>query len=69
MMYYCLGRDPDDPTIFHFFERYTGRQAFEDHKNQPVGQELFKNKYIRGVKAKVVKPIQAAANIDQPVGK
>ncbi|KAK3706390.1 hypothetical protein LTR37_012768 [Vermiconidia calcicola] len=62
IIYYCLARDGDDPTIFHFFERYTGRKAFEDHNNQPIIQKLInEDRYIKGVEAKFVKPILPTA--------
>ncbi|KAJ5745831.1 hypothetical protein N7520_011013 [Penicillium odoratum] len=56
-IYYCICRDADDPNIFHFFERYAGRQAFEDHNAQPIIQKLMADQYIRGVKAKFMKAI------------
>jgi hypothetical protein len=47
--------------FFHFFERYLGRQAFDDHNNQAIIQKLLnEDKYIRGVKAKFVKAVPAA---------
>ncbi|KAK4985310.1 hypothetical protein LTR66_007770 [Elasticomyces elasticus] len=58
VIYYCLARDGDDPTIFHFFERYTGRKAFDEHNQQPIVQKLMADKYMRGVKAKFVKAIR-----------
>ncbi|KAH8674196.1 hypothetical protein BX600DRAFT_547774 [Xylariales sp. PMI_506] len=62
MIYYCLARDSDNPAIFHFFERYTGKKAFDEHNSQPIIQKLLnEDKYIKGVKAKFVKPIAAAA--------
>ena len=58
-IYYCIGRDADDPTVFHFFERYKGKKAFEEHNNQPIIQKLLnEDKYIKGVKAKFVTPLQ-----------
>jgi quinol monooxygenase YgiN len=27
VVYYCLGPDTDDPSIFHFFERYQSKQG------------------------------------------
>ena len=60
IIHYVLGRDPDDPNVFHFFERYKGRQAFEDHNSQPIVQKLLADKLFKGVKAKFVKPIPAA---------
>ena len=58
ILYYCIARDGDDPTIFHFFERYTGRKAFEDHNNQPIIQKLLnEDRYIKDVKAAIAKPL------------
>lgn len=60
IVYYCIARDGDDPTMFHFFERYTGRKAFDEHNSQPIIQKLVnEDKYIKGVKAKFAKPILA----------
>lgn len=60
-IYYCLARDSDDPTLFHFFERYSGRKAFEAHNEQPIIQKLMADKYIKGVKAKFNKAIKPAS--------
>ena len=58
ILYYCISRDGDDPTIFHFFERYTGRKAFEDHNKQPIIQKLLnEDRYIKDVKAAIAKPL------------
>lgn len=59
-IYYCLCRDGDDPNIFHFFERYAGREAFEAHNDQPIIRKLMADKFIRGVKAKFMKAIAPA---------
>ncbi|KAF7191189.1 hypothetical protein HII31_07549 [Pseudocercospora fuligena] len=59
-IYYCLSRDPDDRTAFHFFERYTGRRAFEDHNDQPIIRKLMADQLIKGVKAKFVGAIKPA---------
>ena len=61
-IYYCLARDGDDRTVFHFFERYSGEKAFHEHNAQPIIEKLMADKYIRGVKAKFVKPIKPAAS-------
>ncbi|TPX08844.1 uncharacterized protein E0L32_009662 [Thyridium curvatum] len=58
IIYYCLARDEDDPNMFHFFERYTGRKAFQDHNSQPIIRKLLADNYIKDVKAKFVKPIR-----------
>lgn len=60
-IYYCLARDVDDPNIFHFYERYTGKKAFDDHNSQPIIQKLMKDKFIKGVKAKFMKAIAPAS--------
>lgn len=60
IIYYCIARDGGDPTLFHFFERYKGRKAFEEHNQQPIIQKLMADKYIKGVKAKFVKAIRPA---------
>lgn len=61
-IYYCICRDGDDPTVFHFFERYTGRLAFEEHNNQPIIRKLLQDNLIKGVKAKFVEAIKPAAS-------
>ncbi|KAJ5827589.1 hypothetical protein N7447_004352 [Penicillium robsamsonii] len=60
-VYYCIARDRDDLNIFHFFERYTGRKAFDEHNAQPIIQKLLADKYIREVKAKFAKAIEPAS--------
>ncbi|KAK3312748.1 hypothetical protein B0H66DRAFT_568836 [Apodospora peruviana] len=57
IIYYCISRDPDDRDVFHFFERYSGRKAFEAHVSTPLMVQLFKDKYIKEVKARFAKPI------------
>lgn len=62
-IYYCICRDSDDPTVFHFFERYTGRAAFEEHNNQRIIRKLLQeDKFIKGVKARFVEAIKPAAS-------
>ena len=61
-IYYCLARDSDDRNMFHFFERYMGRAAFDKHNEQPIIQKLMADKYIRGVKAKFVKAIEPTSS-------
>ena len=56
-MYYCLARDAADPSIFHFFERYKSKQAFEQHNEQDIIKELLKSGWMKDVKAVFVKPI------------
>jgi quinol monooxygenase YgiN len=58
-VYYSLGRDEEHRHVFHFFERYMGKKAFEAHNAQPIIQKLVnEDKYIRGVKARFVTPIR-----------
>ena len=59
-IYYTLARDPDDRNVFHFFERYTGREAFEAHNSTPTVKKLLADGLFKGVKAKFVKPITPA---------
>ncbi|TKX19049.1 hypothetical protein C1H76_8940 [Elsinoe australis] len=40
-IYYCLSRDDKDPTIFYFFERYTGKKAFDEHNSQDIIKRIF----------------------------
>ncbi|RMZ11955.1 hypothetical protein D0862_02786 [Hortaea werneckii] len=62
---YCISRDPDDPTLFHMFEQYAGREAFERHNAQPIIQELIQDQLFKGVKAVIVKPIPAPGSAAQ----
>lgn len=57
-IYYCLARDANDRNVFHFFERYAGKKAFDDHNAQPIIQKLMADQYIKGVKAKFMKAIE-----------
>lgn len=57
-IYYCLARDAQDPTTFHFFERYKGKKAFGEHNAQPIIQKLMADQFIKGVKAKFMKPVE-----------
>ncbi|KAJ8104486.1 hypothetical protein OPT61_g10732 [Boeremia exigua] len=61
-IYYCISRDSDDPTVFHFFERYTGRLAFEEHNAQPIIRKLIQDRLFKGVKAKFVDAIKPAGS-------
>ncbi|KAK0611866.1 hypothetical protein B0T14DRAFT_531181 [Immersiella caudata] len=59
IIHYCIARDGDDPNMFHFFERYTGREAFEAHNKQPVIVKLLTvDGYIDRVEAKLVKAVK-----------
>lgn len=68
IIYYCISRDPENPDIFHFFERYTGRSAFEEHNKHPIIQKILSEGWMAGVKAKIVKAIRPAAAEDHPTG-
>lgn len=57
-IYYTLARDTSDASVFHFFERYKNREAFERHNSQPIIQKLLnEDKYIKDVTAKFMQPI------------
>jgi quinol monooxygenase YgiN len=60
-IYYCLARDSEDPSIFHFFERYAGKKAFDAHNAQPIIQKLMEDEWFIGVKAKFMKAIGPAS--------
>lgn len=60
IVYYCLSRDENDPTQFHFFERYAGKKAFEDHNGQDIIKKIWDEKWIRGIKASFAKAISPA---------
>jgi len=57
---YCISRDPDDPTVFHFFERYASKEAFAAHNSQPLSQKLINGNLMKDVTAKFMKPIGVA---------
>ncbi|KAK3067011.1 hypothetical protein LTR53_016355 [Teratosphaeriaceae sp. CCFEE 6253] len=62
ILQYYLARDPDDLAVFHMFEHYASPKAFEEHNAQPIIQKLVnEDHYIKGVKAKFVKPIRVKA--------
>ncbi|KAJ4308191.1 hypothetical protein N0V94_009461 [Neodidymelliopsis sp. IMI 364377] len=61
-IYYCICRDSDDRNVFHFFERYTGRAAFEEHNAQPIVQKLMRDRLYKGVKAKFVEAVKPASS-------
>ncbi|KAI5917960.1 hypothetical protein F4810DRAFT_694339 [Camillea tinctor] len=54
-LYYSIARDDEDPTVFYVFERYSSRQAFEQHMKHSVLQKL--PTYVRDIKAKFIKPL------------
>ncbi|KEF56082.1 uncharacterized protein A1O9_07663 [Exophiala aquamarina CBS 119918] len=57
IVYYCLSRDQDDPSIFHFFERYKSKAAFDQHNQQDIIQKFIKSGWMKDVKAVFAKPI------------
>ncbi|KAF2148576.1 hypothetical protein K461DRAFT_248090 [Myriangium duriaei CBS 260.36] len=59
-LYYAICRDDTDRTKFHFFERYAGKAAFEEHISKPETQTIHEKQMFRGVKAKFVTAIPAA---------
>ena len=59
-IYYCIARDPDERHIFHFFERYSGRAAFDLHNSSHVVKTIFAEKLFEKVDAKFVTAIQPA---------
>ncbi|KAL1600660.1 clathrin associated protein complex large subunit [Paraconiothyrium brasiliense] len=65
IIYYCLGRDSQDSTVFHFFERYKGKEAFDEHNRQPIVQKLLADKIFKRVTASFVKPILAGGEANQ----
>ena len=56
-VYYCLGRDSKDPSLFYFFERYKSKEAFQRHNDQDIIQKLVNSGWMKDVKAVFVKPI------------
>ncbi|KAI0393622.1 hypothetical protein F5Y17DRAFT_431646 [Xylariaceae sp. FL0594] len=55
---YCISRDPDDRTVFHFFERYASREAFEAHNAHPLCKRLMTEPgLMKNVEAKFLKPL------------
>ncbi|KAK3309282.1 uncharacterized protein B0T15DRAFT_491804 [Chaetomium strumarium] len=63
ILHYCVARDEEDRNMFHFFERYAGRKAFEEHNKQPVIVKLLnEDGYIKSVEAKFVKAIKGKGN-------
>ncbi|KAK4552442.1 hypothetical protein LTR86_010285 [Recurvomyces mirabilis] len=66
---YYLVRDADDRNVFHMFEHYASRAAFDEHNSQPIIQKLIsEDNYIKGVKAKFFSPCTVAKAVP-PGGK
>ncbi|KAK3388763.1 hypothetical protein B0T20DRAFT_484331 [Sordaria brevicollis] len=60
VIYYCISRDLEDERVFHFFERYKGRVAFEEHNRLPVIKKLLEEDgYIERVEAVFASPLMA----------
>ena len=57
IVYYCLARDLEDRNVFHFFERYTGKEAFERHNVTELAKKLLGSGWMRGVSARFGKAI------------
>ena len=57
IIYYCLARDLDDRTVFHFFERYASREAFERHNETDLVKKLMSTGWMKGVSARFGKAI------------
>lgn len=47
-----------DQTIFHFFEHYENKAAFEAHVQREDSQQIFREGYFRDVEARIEKPIE-----------
>ncbi|RMZ81657.1 hypothetical protein DV737_g2408, partial [Chaetothyriales sp. CBS 132003] len=57
IIYYSLSRDLDDRRVFHFFERYASKEAFERHNETELVQKLVSSGWMMGVSARFGKPI------------
>lgn len=57
VIHYCITRDPENPSIFHFFERYRNKEAFRVHNEQEIIQRLVGSGWIRDVEAVFGVPI------------
>ena len=64
--YYCLSRDPSDSSVFHFFERYADKAAFEAHNEQQIVKDLISSGWMKNVRAVFGKGIEG---VDGAVGK
>jgi quinol monooxygenase YgiN len=61
---YCLARDPEDRSVFHFCERYASGEALLEHQKQPVILKMLSDNLIKDIKAKICKPIFPAARVE-----
>ena len=57
ILYFCIAQDDIEPTVFHAHERYTGREAFEDHQKNETVVKFFNSGMIIEAKPKLLKPI------------
>jgi quinol monooxygenase YgiN len=57
-VYYCISRDSKDPSVFHFFERYKSKAAFDAHNDQDIIKKLLASGWMKDVKAVFAKPIE-----------
>ncbi len=58
IIYYCLTRDQDERSVFHFFERYENKEAFDRHNETELVQKLMASGWMKGVSARSGKPIE-----------
>jgi len=56
-VYYAICRDREDPLIFHFFEQYRDKAAFDTHNDQPIIESIFKDNLMKDCKAVFGKPL------------
>lgn len=54
---YCLARDPTDPALFHFYERYKSKKDYEDHVKWPLTQRFLDAGWMEGFTAVFAEPI------------
>ncbi|KAI0199945.1 hypothetical protein F4808DRAFT_430880 [Astrocystis sublimbata] len=59
IVHYTIARDREERSVFHFFERYTSKEAFAAHNSLPVIRKLLnpENNFFRDVEAKFMKPV------------
>jgi quinol monooxygenase YgiN len=57
VIYYSLARNSTDPTIFHFFEHYADKAAFEAHTSREETQTILKGEWFKDCVARFEKPI------------
>ena len=58
-IYYCICRDPKERNQFHFYERYTSKEAFDAHNDQEIIKKLVGSGWMKEVKfvfAKAITP-------------